>query len=99
MPVSLPGPQASPTRQPGTFKALSQAGAQGSSLPRLHQGQAQAGRHFVSVTLSKTNPKETFLLPAVGVVFPTAALACKLSVLGRKGYRQPREEGLTSSVV
>lgn len=53
----------------------------------------------MSVTLSKTNPKETFLLPAVGVVFPTAALACKLSVLGRKGYRQPREEGLTSSVV
>lgn len=53
----------------------------------------------MSVTFSETNPKETFLLPAVGVVFPRAMFVCKLSVLGRKGYRQPREEGLTSSVV
>lgn len=52
----------------------------------------------MNVTFRETNPKETFLLPAVGVVFPRASFICKLSVLGRKGYRQPKEEGPISSV-
>lgn len=37
------------------------------------------GRHFVSVMFREINHKETFLLPAVGVVFPRAPFICKLS--------------------
>lgn len=77
LPVSLPDLWLSPPSRPTHSGPFSQADTyglslQGSPFTQLHQGRAQAGRHFVSIIFREINHRRTFWLPAVDVVFPRA---------------------------